>query len=79
MGANAHAPAKIFNSIVDALHTSVADALHSIPANCTNACGLITLSHVYRVSCVSKMEATSHLALLKSANLMAGWHRKTKT
>lgn len=79
MSANAHTPTKIFDSVVDTLHAGVADALHGVPAKGANARGLVTLSHVYGISSVSEVKATSHLALLEGSDLVARRYRQAKT
>lgn len=79
MSADAHTPTKVLDGIINAFHAGVANALHGVPAKGANARGLITLSHVYGVSSVSEVKATSHLALLKGANLVARRHGKTQT
>lgn len=63
--ANAHAPAKVLDGVVDTLHACVADTLHGVAAEGAYTGGLVALSHVDGVGSVSKVEATSHLALLE--------------
>lgn len=73
MGADAHAPAKVFDSIVDALLARVANALHGISADSAHAGGLVAGSHVYRVRCVAEVETAGEVTFLERANLMPRW------
>jgi len=64
VGANAHAPAEVFDCIVYAFLPGVTDTLQSISANGAGAGGLITRSHVYGVCGMPKVETAGELALL---------------
>jgi hypothetical protein len=65
MGANADAPAKVFDGVVDALHACMTNTLHGVTSECAHASRLVALSHVYRICSVSKVIAASHLPLLQ--------------
>jgi hypothetical protein len=63
--ANANAPTKVFDGVVDTLLASMADTLHGIAAKGAYASCLIALAHVDWVSRVAKVEAARHLSFLK--------------
>jgi hypothetical protein len=64
VGADADAPAKVFDGVVDAFLACVAHTLHGVAADCAHAGRLVALSHVYGICSVAKVEATSKLSFL---------------
>lgn len=79
MSSDANTPTPVLNSVIDTFETCVANALHSITAECAAAARFIALAHIHWVRCVSEVEASSHLACLKRADLVARRNWETKT